>query len=113
MHGGVVEIAPLWFEERLNLGEGRADDDVGFGVRVGNLACSVAPLDGHHGLAAVEIEHFSASACVSTAKIGILVSRISQRYHFMKRGDHGCFSERRGGTGHIRQDEERGEKEGE
>ena len=32
---------------------------------------------------------------------------------YMKRGDHGCFSERRGGTGHIRQDEERGEKEGE
>jgi len=78
MHGGVVEIAPLRFEERLILGEGRADDDVGFGVRVGNLACSVAPLDGHHGLAAVEIEHFSASACVSTAKIGILVSRITR-----------------------------------
>jgi len=32
---------------------------------------------------------------------------------FMKRGEHGCFSERRGGTGHIWQDEERGEREGE
>ena len=107
----VVQVAPLRFEERLDLDDERTDERVGGVVQVGDLAHSRAPLDGHHGLAEVEIEHFIALACISTAKVGLLVSRIKWRYHFMKRGDHTCVSKSRGGTGRIRQGEERGEQE--
>ena len=46
----------------------------------------MAPLDGHHGLAEVEIEQFFALACISTAVASTFVVQIFWRYHIVKRG---------------------------
>ena len=107
----VVQVAPLEHEERLGLDEERMDERAGDVVEVGDLTHGRAPLDGHHGLAVVEIELLNALACISTAKVGLLVSRIKWRYHFMKRRNHACISKSRGGAGRIRQGEKRGEQE--
>ena len=107
----VVQVAPFEHEERLGLDEERMDERAGGVVEVGDLTHGRAPLDGHHGLAVVEIELLNALACISTAKVGLLVSRIKWRYHFMKRGDYTSVGKSRGGTGRIRQVEERGEQE--
>ena len=100
-------------KERLVLGNERVEEGVVLDVEVSDLACSAAPLGGHHGLTVGEIEHFFALASTSSAMASTIVVLILWRYHVVKRRDHACFSKGRGGTGRIRREEGHGEQESE